>query len=116
MPVAPVQTGTGTRASRCGFDAEYAARTTATPAPSIAQTCARLSVSPSGFYEWRGLPASATAVHRGDLADLVARSFTASGTYGYRRVHADLCAWGRPLGPDDQYRTRPGPDHPTRPL
>jgi putative transposase len=86
------------------IDAEYATRTTAiagTPAPSIIQMCAWLDVSRSGFYEWRDRPASATATRRGELATLVVRSFTASdGTYGYRRVHADLLAWGRPCGPE----------------
>jgi transposase InsO family protein len=82
------------------IDAEYATRTTtntAAPVPSITQMCAWLGVSRSGFYDWRDRPASATATRRGELAALVHRSFTASdGTYGYRRVHADLCAWGRP--------------------
>ncbi|SBW26898.1 integrase catalytic subunit [Candidatus Protofrankia californiensis] len=84
------------------IDAEYATRTTtnaATPAPSVIQMCLWLGVSRSGFYEWRDRPASATATRRGELAALVVRSFTASdGTYGYRRVHADLAAWGRPCG------------------
>ncbi|EFC78701.1 IS3 family transposase, partial [Parafrankia sp. EUN1f] len=82
------------------IDAEYAARTTTntiTETPSVTQMCAWLGVSRSGFYEWRDRPVSATATRRGELAALVDRSFTASdGTYGYRRVHADLCAWGRP--------------------
>ncbi|ABW13846.1 hypothetical protein Franean1_4468 [Parafrankia sp. EAN1pec] len=86
------------------IDAEYAARTTtntSAPAPSVIQMCAWLSVSRSGFYEWRDRPASATATRRGALATLVVRSFTASdGTYGYRRVHADLLAWGRPCSPE----------------
>ncbi len=88
------------------IDAEYAACTTTTTTtnatvatPSITQMCAWLGVSRSGFYEWRDRPASATATRRGELAILVHQSFTASdSTYGYRRVHADLCAWGRPCG------------------
>lgn len=82
------------------IDAEYAACTTTTNTvvtPSITQMCVWLGVSRSGFYEWRDRPASATATRRGELAILVHQSFTASdSTYGYRRVHADLCAWGRP--------------------
>lgn len=57
--------------------------------------CALLEVSTSGFYEWRGRPASATAVRREELKLLIAKSFELSdGTYGYRRVHRDLQRWG----------------------
>ena len=46
-------------------------------------------------------PESATAKRRGILALYVTRSFEDSdGTYGYRRVHADLVAWGVPAGPE----------------
>ena len=85
------------------IDAEYAARQSAdsTPTPSIALMCGWLAVSRSGFYEWRGRPASATARRRADLAVLIATSFEASdGTYGYRRVHADLAGWDVPCGPE----------------
>ena len=35
------------------------------------------------------------------LALIVQKSFDESdGTYGYRRVHADLVAWGVPAGPE----------------
>jgi len=38
---------------------------------------------------------------RGMLALYVSKSFGDSdGTYGYRRVHADLTAWGVPAGPE----------------
>ena len=44
-----------------------------------------------------GSPESATAKRRGILALYVRKSFGDSdGTYGYRRVHADLVAWGVP--------------------
>ncbi len=46
-------------------------------------------------------PESATAKRRGVLALYVKKSFEDSdGTYGYRRVHADLVAWGVPAGPE----------------
>ena len=55
--------------------------------------CAWLGVSTSGFYHWRGRPQSATAARREVLADRIRHYFTASdGTYGYRRIHADLAA------------------------
>src|SRR5690348_6636917 len=62
--------------------------------------CRWLEVSRSGFYEWRSAPESATAKRRAELALYVRKSFDDSdGTYGYRRVHADLVAWGVPAGP-----------------
>jgi putative transposase len=52
-------------------------------------------VSKSGFYEWRGRGLSATASRRAKLAGLITALFQASdGTYGYRRVHADLLRSG----------------------
>jgi transposase InsO family protein len=83
------------------IDSEYAARTTANTTaasePSIRKMCTWLDVSRAGFYEWRTRPVSATAKRRDELKQLVVRSFEASNeTYGYRRVHADLLAWGRP--------------------
>jgi transposase InsO family protein len=67
--------------------------------PSIVQMCRWMEVSRSGFYEWRKAPESATAKRRGILALIVQKSFDDSNeTYGYRRVHADLAAWGVPAG------------------
>jgi transposase InsO family protein len=83
------------------IDAEYAANTAANKSdvPSIVKMCAWLEVSRSGFYEWRERPASATAQRRDDLKLFVQTSFDDSnGTYGYRRVHADLADWGVPCG------------------
>ena len=55
--------------------------------------CAWLGVSTSGFYHWASRPQSATAARRGLLAGRIRHFFTASdGTYGYRRIHADLAA------------------------
>ena len=63
--------------------------------------CIWLGVSRSGFYEWRDRPASATSRRREELKQLITVSFDASdGTDGYRRVHADLAAWGVHCGPD----------------
>jgi Transposase and inactivated derivatives len=79
------------------IDAEYAANKN--DAPPIVKMCAWLEVSRSGFYEWRERPASATAQRRDDLKLYVQLSFDDSdGTYGYRRVHADLTDWGVPCG------------------
>jgi transposase InsO family protein len=69
--------------------------------PSIVKMCRWMEVSRSGFYEWRNAPESATAKRRGILALYVRKSFGDSDdTYGYRRVHADLVAWGVPAGPE----------------
>lgn len=83
------------------IDAEYATyqRSGAEDVPSIMHMCRWLEVSRSGFYEWRNAPESATAKRRAELALIVTKSFDESdGTYGYRRVHADLVAWGVPAG------------------
>ena len=75
------------------IDAEYA---TARPAaPAITRMCAWLEVSKSGFYEWRSRPESATAKRREELKLLIQKAFDDSdGTYGYRRVWAQLARWG----------------------
>lgn len=79
------------------IDAEYATATSLRllEAPSIVLMCLWLRVSRSGFYEWRGRPESATARRREILKRSIVVSFEDSdGTYGYRRVHADLKAQG----------------------
>lgn len=59
----------------------------------VTKMCAWLSVSTSGFYHWLARPESATAARRAALTGRVLHFFTASdGTYGYRRIHADLAA------------------------
>lgn len=61
--------------------------------------CPRLGVSKSGYYEWRNRPRSATAERREELNILITKAFEDSdGTYGYRRVHAQLQRWGIPAG------------------
>jgi putative transposase len=63
--------------------------------------CAWLGVSRSGYYEWRDRPASATATRRERLALLIRTVFTDSdGTYGHRRVHAQLVRWGEAVSPE----------------
>jgi putative transposase len=79
------------------IDAEYATNLLLQrrEVPSIVLMCLWLHVSRSGFYEWRGRPESATARRREDLKRSVTISFEESdGTYGYRRVHADLVDQG----------------------
>jgi len=87
------------------IDAEYADAVADTrcgdEAPSIRQMCQWLSVSKSGFYEWRGRPASATARRRQLLKVKITALFEASeGTYGYRRLHAALVRGGEQVGPE----------------
>ena len=85
------------------IDAEYAAYRESGDeyVPSVVKMCIWMEVSRSGFYEWRNAPQSATAKRRGILALYVQKSFEDSDeTYGYRRVHADLAAWGVPAGPE----------------
>ena len=85
------------------IDVEYAAYQESDEhyVPSIVKMCIWMKVSRSGFYEWRHAPESATAKRRGILALYVKKSFDDSDdTYGYRRVHADLVAWGVPAGPE----------------
>ena len=85
------------------IDVEYAAYQESDEqyVPSIVKMCIWMEVSRSGFYEWRNAPESATAKRRGILALYVKKSFVDSDdTYGYRRVHSDLVAWGVPAGPE----------------
>jgi transposase InsO family protein len=57
--------------------------------------CRWLEVSKSGYYEWRSRPESATAKRREELKLLIRKAFDDSdGTYGHRRVWAQLARWG----------------------
>jgi putative transposase len=57
--------------------------------------CRWLQVSPSGFYEWRARPVSATLRRREYLKSLIVSIFAESDeTYGHRRVHAVLARQG----------------------
>jgi putative transposase len=83
------------------IDAEYAKSVSQTlgDSPSIVLMCSWLKVSRSGFYEWRNRAESANAQRRAYLAQLITEFFAASdGTYGYRRIHADLTAQGIACG------------------
>jgi putative transposase len=85
------------------IDAEYAATCSqdTSEVPPVTKMCAWLDVSRSGYYEWRVRPESATARRRDELKAIIRHSFEASdGTYGHRRVHADLAAWGVACGPE----------------
>jgi putative transposase len=67
----------------------------------IVAMCGWAGVSRSGYYDWLTRPASATAARRARLRLLVARAFEDSdGTYGYRRVHAQLARWGEQASPE----------------
>lgn len=67
----------------------------------IVKMCRWAQVSKSGFYEWRGRPASATAERRAVLAAAISRIFAESdSTYGYRRVHDQLVRDGVEVGPE----------------
>ena len=82
------------------IDAERAAAGEAAELPTVARMCALLDVSKSGFYEWRGRPVSAAQRRRELLAEKIGALFEAfDGTYGYRRIHAELVRAGERVGP-----------------
>ena len=84
------------------IEVEYAdaCATDADSAPTIQNMCRWLGVSPSGFYEWRSRRESAAEEGR-QLRLLITKIFEDSdGTYGYRRVHAQLERWDVPCGPE----------------
>ena len=63
--------------------------------------CLWLSISRSGFYDWRTRPTSAAATRRGNLKVLITAVFESSDqTYGYRRIHAHLRRVGVHVGPE----------------
>lgn len=78
------------------IDAEYATVAADTAmVPTVTQMCGWLKVSRSGFFEWSSRPDSATVRRRNELKLLIAKAFDDSdGTYGYRRVAAQLARWG----------------------
>lgn len=63
------------------------------------QVCCRvLQVSESGFYAWRTRAPSARTIRHAWLTEVIGQVHSASrGTYGARRVHAELTL-GRGLG------------------
>jgi len=81
------------------IDAEYAKDPGGPFLPAITRMCRLLEVSKSGFYEWRDRPQSAAAKRREDLAALIGHVFGDSdGTYGYRRIAAQLARSGIAAG------------------
>lgn len=77
--------------------AEYAANkaAAAADAPSIEKMCSWIGVSKSGYFEWKDRPPSITAKRRETLKAKVNEIFDGSdGTYGYRRIHAELARKG----------------------
>ncbi len=67
----------------------------------VVKMCRWLEVSTSGFYHWLSRPQSATAARRQALTARVVYFFEASdGTYGYRRIHADLVCEGTECSPE----------------
>jgi putative transposase len=60
---------------------------------SVVKMCRWLGVSTSGFYHWLTRPQSATGTRRKALIARIQHYFEESeGTYGYRRIHAELAA------------------------
>ena len=67
----------------------------------VSKMCPWLGVSTSGFYHWLSRPQSATAARREALAARIRHFFEQSdGTYGYRRIHADLAAEDTECSPE----------------
>ena len=80
---------------------EYAASQAAdvADAPTVDTMCRWLSVSKSGYYEWRNRPVSAAAQRRDLLKMKITALFESfDGTYGYRRLHAELLRGGEQVG------------------
>jgi transposase InsO family protein len=68
---------------------------------TMVKMCEWMEVSTSGFYDWLSRPASATATRRDYLKLLIGKVFADSdGTYGYRRVHAQLARWDECCTPE----------------
>lgn len=59
--------------------------------------CRLLQVSPAGYYAWCTRPESARSRADRELTERIRAIHKASrATYGWRRVHAELCAQGHP--------------------
>lgn len=68
-------------------------------APTLTLMLAWLAVSKSGYYEWLQRPASAAARRREELGLKIAALFDCfGGTYGCRRIHAELLRGGENVG------------------
>lgn len=65
---------------------------------SIRGMCELIGVNRCSYYEWRDRKVSVTAKWRAEITALIRTAFEVSdGTYGYRRVAAQLARWGRPV-------------------
>lgn len=68
---------------------------------AVVSMCRWAKVSRSGYYAWRSRKPSATARRREILEAEIRFCFEHSdGTYGYRRIHAQLARWGTMVDPD----------------
>ena len=68
---------------------------------TIVGMCEWLEVSTSGYYEWFHRPHPVTAPRREYLSLFIVKAFEESdGTYGYRRVHAELARWSEACSPE----------------
>lgn len=67
--------------------------------PTMKQMCVALNVSKSGYYEWLAREPSATQQRRKALKRKIRALFEHfEGTYGYRRIHAELVRAGEQIG------------------
>jgi putative transposase len=85
------------------IDAEYEKNISgnADNAPTVVQMCHWLSVSKSGYYEWRSRSQSAAGKRRELLKIKVKAIFEANNEeYGYRRVHQVLVRGGEDCCPE----------------
>jgi hypothetical protein len=65
---------------------------------TIRNMCKWLKVNRSSYYDWKTRPESFTAIRRKKTALLVKKAFDDSdGTYGYRRIAAQLARWHHPV-------------------
>lgn len=65
----------------------------------IRKMCTLLNVSRSGYYDWKSREETETERRQKVLTRLIRAIFERSrGTYGYRRVAAELARMGRPAG------------------
>jgi len=77
-------------------------------APTIVKMCEWLSVSKFGYYEWLSRPMSDTAKRQQDLRITIGALFESfDGTYGYRRIHAELVRAGEQVGAELVRRLMP---------
>jgi putative transposase len=68
-------------------------------APTLTRMLSWLEVSKSGFYEWRDRAPTAAEDRREQLKVKIAELFDKfGGTYGYRRIHAELVRAGEQAG------------------